>query len=276
MRSCHMKAAARAAAATVALLVASSGAIAENIAVGNYGVVGERHAVRRRAGERLLQGGGRQRHRHRVVAGRRHVGAQRDGRRRAYGEANPGAIAVAIQQGADIKIVSDNVLTVAEFVWAVKKDSPIKTIKDLKGRKIGYTNPRSTSQALAILLLRKAGYEDEGRRAGQDRRLRPRARRARPRPDRRRADDRAAVVEGQGQVPRADHRRAKRCRRSTTSSAWRPARRRETRGDFIRARHPRAPPRGRVHDQESRRGGRHRRQGLQHRRRRSRAAPCAT
>src|SRR5436190_4932530 len=79
----------------------------------------------------------------------------------AYGEANPGAIAVAIQQGADIKIVSDNVLSIAEFAWMVKKDSPIKTIKDLKGRKIGYTNPRSTSQALAILLLRKAGYEEK-------------------------------------------------------------------------------------------------------------------
>jgi len=70
----------------------------------------------------------------------------------AYGEANPGAIAVAIQQGADIRIVSDNVLTIAEFAWMVKKDSPVKTIKDLKGRKIGYTNPRSTSQALAVLL----------------------------------------------------------------------------------------------------------------------------
>ena len=70
----------------------------------------------------------------------------------AYGEANPGAIAVAIQSGADLKIVSDNVLTIAEFAWLVKKDSPIKTIKDLKGRKIGYTNPRSTSQALAIRL----------------------------------------------------------------------------------------------------------------------------
>ncbi len=79
----------------------------------------------------------------------------------AYGEANPGAIAVAIQQGADIKIVSDNVLTIAEFAWMVKKDSPIKTIKDLKGKKIGYTNPRSTSQALAILLLKKAGYKPE-------------------------------------------------------------------------------------------------------------------
>ena len=79
----------------------------------------------------------------------------------AYGEANPGAIAVAIQQGADIKIVSDNVLTIAEFAWLVKKDSPIKTIQDLKGKKIGYTNPRSTSQALDILMLKKAGLKPE-------------------------------------------------------------------------------------------------------------------
>jgi NitT/TauT family transport system substrate-binding protein len=79
----------------------------------------------------------------------------------AYGEANPGAVAVAINQGADLKIISDNVLTIAEFAWLVKKDSPIKTIADLKGKKIGYTNPRSTSQALAILLLKKAGYKPE-------------------------------------------------------------------------------------------------------------------
>lgn len=79
----------------------------------------------------------------------------------AYGEANPGAVAVAIQAGADLKIVSDNVLTIAEFAWLVKKDSPIKTIADLKGKKIGYTNPRSTSEALAILLLKKAGYKPE-------------------------------------------------------------------------------------------------------------------
>ena len=79
----------------------------------------------------------------------------------AYGEANPGAIAVAIQHGADLRIVSDNVLTIAEFVWLVKKDSPIKTIKDLKGKKIGYTNPRSTSQALDILMLKKAGLKPD-------------------------------------------------------------------------------------------------------------------
>lgn len=74
-----------------------------------------------------------------------------------YGEVNPGVVIAAIQQGLDLKIISDNVLTVAEFVWAVKPDSPIKSVQDLKGAKIGYTNPRSTSQGLSMLLLQKGG-----------------------------------------------------------------------------------------------------------------------
>ena len=78
-----------------------------------------------------------------------------------YGEVNPGVVVSAVLAGADLKIVSDNVLTVAEFVWAVKPDSPIKTIKDIKGRKIGYTNPRSTSQALANMLVQSAGFKAE-------------------------------------------------------------------------------------------------------------------
>src|SRR5215470_2875349 len=79
----------------------------------------------------------------------------------AYGEVNPSAAVVAIQQGADLKIISDNVQTVAEFIWAVKPDSPIRTPADIKGRKIGYTNPRSTSQALAILILESLGLKPE-------------------------------------------------------------------------------------------------------------------
>lgn len=78
----------------------------------------------------------------------------------AYGEANPGAIAVANQQGADLVIIADTVSTVAEFVWAVKKESAVKSLADFKGRKIGYTNPRSTSQALAILLLQKVNLKE--------------------------------------------------------------------------------------------------------------------
>jgi NitT/TauT family transport system substrate-binding protein len=79
----------------------------------------------------------------------------------SFGEIDLAGTVAAIQQGADLKIVSDNVLTVAEFVWAVKPDSPIKTIQDLRGKKIGYTNPRSTSQALDILLLEAAGLKPD-------------------------------------------------------------------------------------------------------------------
>ncbi len=78
-----------------------------------------------------------------------------------YGEVNPNVVVAAIQQGADIRIVSDNVSTVAEFVWAVKPNSPIKSVKDLKGKKIGYTNPRSTSQALATMVLQSGGLKTE-------------------------------------------------------------------------------------------------------------------
>jgi NitT/TauT family transport system substrate-binding protein len=79
----------------------------------------------------------------------------------AYGEINPTAVVTAIRQGADLKIISDNVLTVGEFVWAAKLDSPIRTLADLKGKKIGYTNPRSTSQALAILLVQAGGLQPD-------------------------------------------------------------------------------------------------------------------
>ncbi|HVE49624.1 MAG TPA: ABC transporter substrate-binding protein [Casimicrobiaceae bacterium] len=78
-----------------------------------------------------------------------------------YGEVNPVVVVSAVLQGADLRIISDNVSTVAEFVWAVKPDSPIKSVKDFKGKRIGYTNPRSTSQALANLLLRSAGLKPD-------------------------------------------------------------------------------------------------------------------
>lgn len=78
-----------------------------------------------------------------------------------YAEVNPNAVIAAVRQGADIKIIADTVSTVAEFVWAVKPDSPIKSVKDLKGKKFGYTNPRSTSQALATLVLQSGGLKAE-------------------------------------------------------------------------------------------------------------------
>lgn len=74
-----------------------------------------------------------------------------------YAEVNPTVAIAAIMQGLDLVIISDNVLTVAEFVWATRADSPIRSMQDMRGRKIGFTNPRSTSQALANMLVQQAG-----------------------------------------------------------------------------------------------------------------------
>ena len=182
----------------------------------------------------------------------------------------------AILAGADLKIISDNVLTVAEFVWAVKPESPIKSIKDFKGKKIGYTNPRSTSQALARMLLQQAGLTAEADAelvktggfgegiAALDSGQIDVAR-----------DHRAAVVEGQAQVPRV-------VVASESAAAARQRRRRDHRGDggeegrLPARRDPRAAQGGRVHDREPRRGGDDRRQGIQASTSTSPRAPCAT
>ena len=78
-------------------MVAAAAAMAENIAVGNYGssANGMPFAVALEKGYFQQEG---QCHRHHRLGGRRYVGAQRHGRRRLSGEASPGAIAVAINR----------------------------------------------------------------------------------------------------------------------------------------------------------------------------------
>ena len=104
--------------ATVSLLgmIAAAAAMAENIAVGNYGssANGMPFAVALEKGYFQQEGANVTG----IIASEGGGTSVRNAMAGvAYGEANPGAIAVAIQQGADIKIVSDNVLTIAEFAW---------------------------------------------------------------------------------------------------------------------------------------------------------------
>jgi NitT/TauT family transport system substrate-binding protein len=65
----------------------------------------------------------------------------------------------AIKNGSDLRIISDNTQTSAQFVWLVKPGSPIKTLADLKGKRISFTTPLSTSQSLDFLLIEKAGLK---------------------------------------------------------------------------------------------------------------------
>lgn len=79
----------------------------------------------------------------------------------SYGETNLASVLLAIEGGADLRIISGNVHTVAEFVWVTMPDSSIKTFKDIKGKRIGFTNPASTSQALNNLLLEANNFKSD-------------------------------------------------------------------------------------------------------------------
>jgi NitT/TauT family transport system substrate-binding protein len=65
----------------------------------------------------------------------------------------------AILAGEDLKIVGGAVMTPGTICWIVKKDSPIKSIKDLVGKTVGFTQPGSVSESLLALSLKAAGVD---------------------------------------------------------------------------------------------------------------------
>ena len=75
-----------------------------------------------------------------------------------YGEvALPAAIA-AIQQGVELTIVHGGVLSVADQVWITRKDdTSINKFADLKGKKLGYSSPKSVTDILTSLMINANG-----------------------------------------------------------------------------------------------------------------------
>ena len=78
-----------------------------------------------------------------------------------YGEVVLSAAVAAIQEGQDIKVVNVGARTVADIVMVVRPDGPIKTLKDLAGRKIGFSNPKSLSEIVAIMTVEKSGLKQD-------------------------------------------------------------------------------------------------------------------
>lgn len=78
-----------------------------------------------------------------------------------YGEvALPAAIA-AIQQGVKLTIVHGGVLSVADQVWVTRKDdTTIKQFADLKGRKLGYSSPKSVTDIMTSMMLKTNGLTE--------------------------------------------------------------------------------------------------------------------
>jgi NitT/TauT family transport system substrate-binding protein len=58
----------------------------------------------------------------------------------------------ALEKGAPLKIVSAEARGLSDVFWYAKADSPIKRIEDLAGKKIGFSNPGSSSHMATLVL----------------------------------------------------------------------------------------------------------------------------
>src|SRR6202011_4820856 len=76
-----------------------------------------------------------------------------------YGEGAPPAAILAINCGQPLKIISGGVDSVADILWITQLDSPLKSIKDVVGRKVSYTSPGSVTNMLILMCLKSAGID---------------------------------------------------------------------------------------------------------------------
>ena len=74
-----------------------------------------------------------------------------------YGETSPAAGIAAINEGQDIKIVGIGSRSLADNVIIVMPDSPIKSVQDLKGKKVAISNPKSLGEMTFVAAAEKVG-----------------------------------------------------------------------------------------------------------------------
>jgi NitT/TauT family transport system substrate-binding protein len=74
-----------------------------------------------------------------------------------FGEVSLAAAVQAINAGQKLIIIGAGAWSVADQMWLVKKDSTLKGIKDLVGKKVAYTAPGSVSNMLILMALKASG-----------------------------------------------------------------------------------------------------------------------
>ena len=74
-----------------------------------------------------------------------------------FGEVSLAAAVQAINARQPIVIIGGGVQTVADQLWVAKTGSPLHGIKELAGKKVGYTSPGSVSNMVLLMALKASG-----------------------------------------------------------------------------------------------------------------------
>jgi NitT/TauT family transport system substrate-binding protein len=72
-------------------------------------------------------------------------------------EVSTTAAIAALKAGVDLRMVASNSNHIGELAWATKPDSGYRSIRDLAGKKIGFSNPKSTTEAILRAAVDRAG-----------------------------------------------------------------------------------------------------------------------
>jgi len=76
-----------------------------------------------------------------------------------YGEVATAAALAAARQGLDVVIINAATRTVAESSLVTMPDSSVHTLKDLIGKKVAITSPKSTSEMVFLMELQAEGID---------------------------------------------------------------------------------------------------------------------
>ena len=83
-----------------------------------------------------------------------------------YGEVALSAALAAMKQGIDLKIVHSGVLTAGEILWVTLPDSGVASVKDMAGKKVAFTSPKSVTDMLLTMVTDKHAIKVETVAAG--------------------------------------------------------------------------------------------------------------
>jgi NitT/TauT family transport system substrate-binding protein len=78
-----------------------------------------------------------------------------------FGDVSPAPVISAIEAGQDIKIVNQGSRSLTDNVVIVMPNSPIKSVKELKGKKFAISNPKSLGEMTAVLVFEQAGLKPD-------------------------------------------------------------------------------------------------------------------
>jgi len=74
-----------------------------------------------------------------------------------FGEVALSAAVEAINHGEPIRIIGAGVDSVADILWIARPGSPLHSVQDLKGKKVGFTSPGSVTNMLILMALKAKG-----------------------------------------------------------------------------------------------------------------------